>query len=257
MGEVPNPQPRRKPRATKKRITGTYPIDTGSAAVIPDPDRDGGYILEVNNVPSSYVVPGAPEVLEFEYMRTIAVIVDDAQFPAGFTAVHLGAAGCALPSYFSHHFGNRNIAVEVDAGLARVVRELFDPPVEIRVAEARSFTHALEPGSTDVLIRDVFAGPSTPRPLTTVEFYRAAHRALSSRGLFIANIGDTADLANTRAELAGLATVFRHTAAAGAKPEYGNVIVAASDAPLRGDGLREGRMLIDATRPRHDGTTRG
>ena len=144
------------------------------------------------------------------------------------------------------------MAVEVDAGLAELVRELFNPPVEIRVAEARSFTHALPAGSTDVIVRDVFSGPSTPRPLTTVEFYRAARRALTEDGLFVANIGDTADLANTRAELAGLAQVFTHTASVGARREYGNVVIAASDAPLRGEGLRDGQVLIDATRPRHD-----
>lgn len=252
MDVSPEPQFRRKPRAIKKRITGTYPIDTGTATVIADPERDGGYILEVNNVPSSYVVPGAAEVLEYDYMRTIAGVVEAARMPEGFTAIHLGAAGCALPSYFSHRFGNKNVAVEVDAGLAKLVRRLFDPPVELRVAEARSFTHALEEGSVDVIVRDVFSGPSTPRPLTTVEFYRAARKALVSGGLFIANIGDTADLANTRAELAGLAQVFRHTASIGARAEYGNVVIVASDAPLRGEGLKDGRLLIDATRPRHD-----
>ena len=45
---------RRKPRAPKKRIEGTYPIDTGTATIVADPDRDGAYVLEVNQVPSSY-----------------------------------------------------------------------------------------------------------------------------------------------------------------------------------------------------------
>ena len=39
---------RRKPRARKKRIEGTYPIDTGTASILADPDRDGAYVLEVN-----------------------------------------------------------------------------------------------------------------------------------------------------------------------------------------------------------------
>lgn len=239
---------RRKPRAEKHRIEGTYPIDTGFAEILADPDRDGGYVLEVNRVPSSYVVPGAPEVLAFEYMGWLAGFVDK-QGP--FTAVHLGAAGCALPSYFAHRFGNRNVAVEVDAAL---VREVFDPPVEIAVAEARAFTHALPAGSVDVLVRDVFAGPSTPRPLTTVEFYRAARRALAPGGIFLANVGDAAGLAEARAELAGLGEVFAHTAAAGpaemlAGRAYGNVVVAASDAPLAFAGgvpVKDGALLRGA-----------
>ena len=234
-------EPRRKPRARKRRITGTYPIDTGEAAIIADPERDGGYILEVNRVPSSYVVPGAPEVLDFEYMHWIADFIASADLPEPFTGVHLGAGGCALPSYVAHRWPSRNIAVEVDRGLARVVREAFNPEVELVVAEARAFTHALAPASVDVLVRDVFAGPDVPRPLTTVEFYRAARRALTPGGLFVANLGDREGLANTRTELAGLSMVFAHTAARSFDGTYGNVVIAASNAPL------PEHLLIDAS----------
>lgn len=108
---------RRKPRARKKRIEGTYPIDTGTASILADPERDGAYVLEVNRVPSSYVVPGAPEVLEYDYMRWIADFIEAADLPRPFTAVHLGAAGCALPSYVQHRWDSRNIAVELDRGV--------------------------------------------------------------------------------------------------------------------------------------------
>lgn len=230
-------QRRRKPRAPKRRIEGTYAIDTGHAAIVADPLRDGGYVLEVNNVPSSYVVPGAPEVLEYDYMRWIAAFIESVELPRPFTAVHLGAAGCSLPSYVAHRWDSHNIAVELDAGLAALVRDAFDPPVEIAVAEARAFTHALVPGSVDVIVRDVFAGPDTPRALATVEFFHAAHRALAPGGVFVANVGDRPGLANARAQLAGLTEVFAHTAAAAPTGilggrEYGNVVLAASDAPL-------------------------
>lgn len=236
----------RKPRAPKRVIAGAYPIDTGHARIVPDPERDGGYTLEVNNVPSSYVVPGAPEVLEYEYMRQIACAIAAWGPPEPFTAVHLGAAGCALPSYCAHRFGGHHTAVELDRGLARLVRDAFDPSVEIAVAEARAFTHALAPESVDLIVRDVFAGPDTPRPLTTVEFYRAVHRALTPGGLFVANIGDRAGLPLTRAELAGLGEVFTHTAFAGRADAYGNAIVAASDTPLAIEGFKAGRLLDHA-----------
>lgn len=227
----------RKPRTPKRRVEGFYPIDTGEAAIVADPARDGGYVLEVNRVPSSYVVPGAPEVLEYDYMRWIAGFLPDPAVTQALTTVHLGAAGCALPSYVAQRYSGSHVAVEVDAKLAALVRWAFDPPVAIRVAEARAFTHALPTGSVAVIVRDVFAGPSVPRPLTTVEFYRAAREALTPGGLFVANVGDRAGLPETRAELAGLHEVFAHVAAAGPQEmldgrAYGNVVVAASDAEL-------------------------
>ncbi|MDY5785095.1 fused MFS/spermidine synthase [Corynebacterium sp.] len=232
-----------KPRHLKPRIEGAYPIDTGTARVVADPLRDGAFTLEVNNVPSSYVVPGAPEVLEYDYMRWIAGFID---LPEPFEAVHLGAAGCALPSYVAHRWDSRNTAVELDRGLARLVREVFVPPVRIVVAEARAFTHALTLGSVDLIVRDVFAGPATPRPLTTVEFFRAAHRALRPGGIYVANIGDRAGLGETRAEIAGLAEVFAHVAAVSTAEmfdgrAYGNIVVAASDSPLAYTGEAEFR----------------
>lgn len=180
---------RRKPRAAKRRLAGTYPIDTGEATIVADPDRDGAYVLEVNRVPSSYVVPDAPEVLGFDYTRWIAGFAESWWAGSGAgsvagsgagagAAVHLGAAGCALPSYFAHRFGNRNVAVEVDAGLADLVVRTFSPDAEIVVAEARAFTHAFARGTggrySGVCGARRVLGPGHPAP--------ADHRRVLSGG---------------------------------------------------------------------------
>ena len=242
---------RGKPRAPKKRIEGTYPIATGTAAILADPARDGGYTLEVNRVPSSYVVLDAPEVLHYDYMRWFAEILAAADLPDGFSAVHLGAAACSFAAYVQHRYPHSsNVAVELDRELAKLVRWAFDPPVTLAVAEARAFTHALAPGSQDVIVRDVFAGPTTPRALTTVEFYTAVRRALRPGGLFLANIGDTQGLPTTREELVGLREVFGHTAVLTAGTGYGNVVVGASTSKLDVPGS----LLLDADEhtPRRD-----
>ena len=54
-----------------------HEIDTGVAEVLHEPD--GSMVLLVNGVPSSHIVPGDPERLDFEYMRWIADFLNDQQ----------------------------------------------------------------------------------------------------------------------------------------------------------------------------------
>lgn len=248
---------RHSPSDSTPDIAGTYEISTGTAEVVPDRVRPGSFILEVNGVPSSHIVPGAPAELEFEYMRWIAAAVEnvvDKRFsPAQLRVTHLGGAACSLPRYFADRWPeSRHTVVEIDGLLAGYVREWFDipraPTVKIRVGEARAVTESFHPASRDVIIRDVFAGDSTPTPLTTVEFFTAAHAALGPSGLFVANCGDRPPLKGAKAELAGLAEVFEHVAVI-ADPamlknrRYGNIILLASDTALPEAGSNEAAAL--------------
>lgn len=237
---------RQRAHSSDPRI-GTYEISTGSASVEADPFREGAYILNVNGVPSSHIVLDEPEELEFEYMRWIAAAVES--LAPGRRLVHLGGAGCSLARYFASIWPNsHNTVVELDAKLGHLVRELFDipsaPTVKICAGEARAVTFGFPPGRCDVIIRDVFAGSTTPRPLTTVEFFEAAHSALSAGGLYVANCGDHSSLRVAKAELAGLAQVFSHVAVIADPPmlkgrRYGNIILIASDTELPVEGSPE------------------
>lgn len=255
-----------KPRAEKRRIEGEYDISTGTARVISDPERDGAYILEINKVPSSPIVLGAPRVLLFEYMvwasSSIESFVEAHRDTDDVHLTHLGGAACTLPRYFADLWPtSRNDVVELDDKLAAYVREWFDfpepPSVSITVAEARSATHSMQPGSTDVIIRDVFAGGDVPEHLCTVEFFVAAHRALTPGGLYLANHAAFPGLQTTRKELASMREVFPYVAAV-ADPEilagrmYGNMVLLGSDAPIDKEHLR--RKLRDA---RAHATTKG
>lgn len=222
-------------------VPGRYDIDTGTAEIIADDLHPNGFILQVNGVPSSYIALGAPEHMEFEYMRWIAAAVAS-WHPNALRMTHLGGAGCSLPRYFAHRNPrSRHTVIELDAALGHLVREHFDipraPTVKIRAAEARHATENFYPGSRDIIIRDVFSGSTTPRPLTTVEFFAAAQRALSPDGLYLANCGDRPPLAGAKAELAAMATVFQHLAVIADPPmlkgrRYGNIILAGSNRPL-------------------------
>ena len=238
---------------------GTYDISTGTAEIEADPFRDGAYILHVNGVPSSHIVPGEPRELEFEYMRWIAAAVE--AFAPGHRLTHLGGGACSLARYFADIWDDsKNTVVEFDAKLGELVREKFDipraPKVKIRAGEARAETEKFLPASRDVIIRDVFAGAVTPTPLTTVEFFQTAHRSLVPGGLYVANCGDHSDLRGAKAEVAGLKEVFGHVAVIADPPmlkgrRYGNIILIASDTELPSQHQEMASLLLGGAVPAH------
>lgn len=246
---------------------GTYEISTGTAEVIADEYRDNSYILNVNGVPSSHIVMDEPRELEFEYMRWIAAAVEALLpvAPQSLRMTHLGGAGCTLARYFASEWPqSRQTVIELDAKLAELVRTLFAlpraPALKIRAAEARAATEGFPPSSRDVIIRDVFAGATTPRPLTTVEFFQAAHRSLAPGGLYVANCGDHPDLSVAKAELAGMREVFSHVAAI-ADPamlkgrRYGNIILVGTDSTMPAAGsvgaAQLAKVLLGGAVPAH------
>ncbi|QYH19862.1 fused MFS/spermidine synthase [Corynebacterium aquatimens] len=220
-----------------------HEIDTGVAEVLHEPD--GSMVLLVNGVPSSHIVPGDPERLDFEYMRWIADFLD-AAYPAGARPkarlTHLGGGACTLARYFAHAWpGSRSTVVEIDSELAILARTLFDvpraPAVKIRTADAREATDGFKPATRDVIIRDVFTSATTPRSLTTVEFYRAARTSLADDGFYLANCGSHANLKEAKDELAGMCEVWPHVAAIADPPmlkgrRYGNIVLIGANRPL-------------------------
>ena len=261
----------------------TYQIDTGEAEVHHEPD--GSMVLLVNGVPSSHVVPGEPQRLDFEYMRWIADFLDSVQRSGGSDQArwpkprltHLGGAACSLPRYFADAWpGSRNTVVEIDGRLAELARELFDvpraPAVKIRVGDARDVTDSFKPATRDVIIRDVFANAVTPRELTTVEFYGSVWASISETGVYVANCGSRADLKEAKEELAGMFEVFPHVAAIADPPmlkgrRYGNIVLIGANTPIEASpqltrNLLKGAVPAQfkgeqwarslATTPRHD-----
>ncbi|AWB83849.1 spermidine synthase [Corynebacterium liangguodongii] len=218
----------------------TFEIDYGIAEVIAE--HDGSLTLLINGVPSSSIVPGEPERLDFEYMRWIADFLDNQKRWEKPRLTHLGGGACSLPRYFAHAWpGSRNTVVEIDGELAVLARKLFDvpraPAVKIRVGDARTETEGFAPGTRDVIIRDVFAEAKTPYNLTTVEFFAAARASLSELGVYIANCGSHADLKEAKEELAGMCEVWPHVAAIADPPmlkgrRYGNIVLIGANTAL-------------------------
>ncbi|MDJ0354935.1 fused MFS/spermidine synthase [Paenarthrobacter sp. PH39-S1] len=245
---------------------GTYEIDTGRAELIPDGDNPNGWLLKLNGVQSSHVDLADPLRLDFEYMRWIMALVQSRwPVPSGWSrdklrALHLGGAACSMARYLVAVYPeSRNVVVEIDAKLAEYVRSWFDLPraplLKIRVGEARLVTESLADASRDLIIRDVFAGAFTPKPLTTAEFIGQVRRVLAPGGVYVVNCGDAPALTLARREAATISGAFQHTAAI-ADPamlkgrRYGNIIIAGSDSPL-GQSPTLPRELLAGAVPAH------
>lgn len=242
--------PKKKQQVDGGPIEGVYQISTGTAELIEDDYTPNGWVLEINGMESSHIVLGEPRILDFEYMRWLAAVIEphvEAHLdPAKLRITHLGGGACSMARYLADVYpASRNTVVELDAKLADYVREWFELPkaplVKIRVGEARAVTEGFAPESRDIIIRDVFAGYVTPTPLTTLEFTEIAAKTLGAGGLYILNCGDNRDLAGARAEAAALTRVFEYTAAV-ADPAMlkgrrrGNIVLAGSNSPLPVDG---------------------
>lgn len=226
-------------------VAGVYPTLTGEVELRPDPFVAGGWEVFVNGVPSSHIAPD-PLQLEYEYMRWIAagceVIINSRLDATKLRMTHLGGGACSLARYFAQVYPKaRQTVVELDAELARLVREWFDVPraprLKIRVGDARAVADGFSAASRDVVIRDVFAGAVTPYSVTTVEFLRAVHHGLAPGGLYVANCGDHADLRGARSELRSMAEVFTQVGVIADPPmlkgrRYGNIVLLGSDGPL-------------------------
>lgn len=225
---------------------GVYPISTGEAELVPDGYHADGWLLLINGVQSSHVIVGEPRQLDFEYMRWIAAVVSshvgEHLDAAKLRITHLGGGACSMARYFADLYPtSRNTVVELDAKLAEYVRSWFDipkaPRVKIRVGEAGAVTATFAPASRDVLIRDVFAGDTTPEVLTTVEFTRTVAESLAPGGLYILNCGDGPALTGARTEASALLEVFEYVCIVADSAmlkgrRRGNVIIAGSHAPL-------------------------
>jgi spermidine synthase len=148
---------------------GPTAVTGGTAELLADADRDGSWMLLVNDTPQSHVDLEDPTHLEFEYVRRIGHVLDlatDAGRPID--VVHLGGGALTLPRYVAvTRPGSRQRVVEIDQPLTDLVREHLPLPrgarIRVRGDDARvglSATCSPAPGPPDTSP----APSSPPRP---------------------------------------------------------------------------------------------
>ncbi|MQY09654.1 spermidine synthase [Actinomadura macrotermitis] len=233
----------RKGRNAAESPRDTYEISSGRAELLRDTDRDGGWVLCVDGVPQSYVHLTDPTHLDFEYMRLLGDIVDSLGLEGeALDAVHIGGAGCTLPRYIAAtRPGSRQVVLEPDAGLVRLVRERLPvknvPGLRIRVVDGLAGIAALPDAADDLAVLDAFADAKVPAELVTAEFTADVARVLRPGGVYLMNIADGFRLMFARRVAATVGEVFPHALLMGDPGvlrgrRFGNLVLAGSRRPL-------------------------
>lgn len=224
--------------ARRTRGSEFYEVDSGTVEIRWEGTRA---TLFLEGVESSCIDTARPEQLEFEYMQHMTCAVKclfDADQPI--RVIHLGGAGCALPSAWSLLFPrSRQTVVEIDAALAAGVRNWLDLPrssaLSIRVGDAREVLESLRRESCQIIVRDAFDAGRVPDHLVTVECAQIACDRLRDSGLYIVNAAHGAG-EDARREAVSLREVFPGVVTiadpkVGRSGRRGNVVIVAHKAP--------------------------
>lgn len=218
---------------------GPVEIPTGTVELVPDRDDPSSVTVLVNGVPSSHIDLDDPQRLDFEYMQQMAAVVR-ATTEGPLDVLHLGAGACSFARWVeAERPGSHQVAVDVDPVLLEHVRRWFglprSPRLRLRPGDAREVLGRIAPGSQDVVVRDVFAGDTTPEHLIGVELVREVSRVLRPGGLYLVNCADRPPLTLARREAATLRTVLA------------DVVLVAEPAQLR--GRRYGNVVLAGRSP--------
>ncbi|MGD3111240.1 spermidine synthase [Streptomyces sp. YGL11-2] len=232
-----------RPGPESEPIPLTRTVDHGTAKLLPDVDRPRAWLLTVDGAPQSYVDLDAPTHLEFEYVRRLAHVLDEAAAPGEpLDVLHLGGGALTLPRYLAAtRPHSRQDVVDADRGLLALVADELPVPdgsgIALHARDARAALEAAPRDSADVIVADVFSGARVPAHLTSVEYARAAARVLRPHGCYAANLADGVPFAFLRGQLANFAAVFPHLALI-AEPSvlrgrrFGNAVLVASPAEI-------------------------
>ncbi len=214
--------------------------------VVPAPDDRRAFLVVNGRTEQSWVDPGDPLRLEFEYVQRIAEVLEetvlDRPDSERVRVVHLGGGGLTLPRYVeARRPRTAQIVLEPDEELTARVRATLPLPrhtgIKVRGVDGRTGVAQLPSGCADVVIVDAFAGASVPAELATVEFLADLERVLRHGGIVAVNLTDSGPFAWSRRCLAGYLATFARVAVSAEVPvwkgrRFGNLVaVAGAEVP--------------------------
>lgn len=160
-----------------------------------------------------------PEVIEFDYLQRIDIVFEEALAawgggPAHPRIFHAGAGGCSLPLAWDSKYAEvRQVGVDLDKELLDTIGRLAGiknrKRLRLRAGDAKDILNG-SVATYDVIVRDAFIGPNTPRDLTTLTWMQLVKSRLNSPGLYMANAGHGPGTSG-KADVAGALQVFPDT----------------------------------------------
>ncbi len=146
--------------------------------------------FEKDGVRQSVVKPDDPDHIELAYAKVMPVGLALVEAPRRILVVGLG--GGTIPSFLHKHYPRTRIdVVDIDPVVVDVARRFFgfreDDYLQAYVDDGRRFIERCrEP--YDIIFLDAFGSESIPYHLATREFLEAVRKALTRKGLVLANV---------------------------------------------------------------------
>ncbi|MBW8173408.1 fused MFS/spermidine synthase [Ornithinimicrobium sp. Arc0846-15] len=204
-------------------------------------DERGGLTVMRDGHPQSYVDLDDPELLVFEYIQHLALVID--AMPAGpLRVTHIGGAGLTLPRFVNHtRPESPQIVMEPDEALTALVRRDAPLPrrhrIRVRPQTGAQGLPKLADGSADAIVLDAFADGVVPADLLSAESLGHVARALAPGGIFLANVPDEPGLRFIASVVTTMRQWWPHVGYLALTEtikgrRFGNVVLVASASPL-------------------------
>ena len=234
---------------------------TYSCAIVePDPARDNGRTLWLDNARHSYVDVVDPTHLQFRYTQLMGRLIATLETGSDPHILSIGGGGFTLPRWIQSTMPDATQTVlEVDARLVELAyAELGLAPGDVDTIMIGDARHTVSDvvDEVDLVLADAFGGFVVPWHLTTAEFLTDVRDSMASDGIFMMNLIDYPPSAFARSEVATIASVFDHVVVF-APDDYfegirgGNFVIVASQQPLDEQALSAAAAGDEGTeRPR-------
>lgn len=220
--------------------------------LVPDDQVPGAWQVRFGDTSQSWVDPARPDLLVFEYVQHIAMLLDHSVMPTPpqqrLRFIHVGGGGLTIPRWVAHRRpGSAQIVCEPDRALTEEVRRRIPLPprsgIKVRDVDGRTGVREMPDGYADVVVVDAFRGAQVPAELASGAFLDEARRIGRGAALAVINVTDRAPFDWAKRVAAGLVARWPHVlvgaeAAVHKGRRFGNLLLVGSVERIDVEGVR-------------------